>query len=45
MTTMWKLIHQLAAPRLYRIAAGSLRNSVAGIIMLATGWVQGFGFA
>ncbi len=46
MTTMWKTLHQLAAPRLYQICGGLVPwLATAGIIVLATGWVRGFGFA
>ncbi len=47
MTTMWKTLHQLAAPpRLYQICGRLVPwLAAAGIIALATGWVRGFGFA
>ncbi len=47
MTTMWKTLHQLAAPpRLYQICGRLVPwLAAAGIIVLATGWVRGFGFA
>ncbi len=45
MTTMWKTLHQLAAPpRLYQICGRLVPwLAAAGIIALATGWVRGFG--
>ncbi|EAM6837415.1 heme ABC transporter permease, partial [Salmonella enterica] len=44
---MWKTLHQLAAPpRLYQICGRLVPwLAAAGIIVLATGWVRGFGFA
>ncbi|EAR7793345.1 cytochrome c biogenesis protein CcsA, partial [Salmonella enterica] len=44
---MWKTLHQLAIPpRLYQICGGLIPwSAIASAVVLAAGWIWGFGFA